>query len=61
VAGLAGDYCAFYSAMDAAEAGFSVFFLEDGVRPISPEGFERAKEAMIQRWIKIVTSSQLDH
>ncbi|MCX7828593.1 MAG: bifunctional nicotinamidase/pyrazinamidase [Thermanaerothrix sp.] len=59
VAGLAGDYCAFYSAMDGAEAGFSVFFVEDAVRPISAEGFAKAKEAMGSRGIKIVTSNHL--
>jgi nicotinamidase/pyrazinamidase len=43
VAGLAGDYCVYYTAKDALQEGFATFLIEDASRPISPEGFERAK------------------
>ncbi|OUJ72230.1 bifunctional nicotinamidase/pyrazinamidase [Hymenobacter crusticola] len=44
VAGLAGDYCVYFSAKDAVQAGFDTFLIEDASRPISPEGFEQAKQ-----------------
>lgn len=36
--GLAGDYCVYYSAMDAKAAGVETVFLEDCVRDIDPAG-----------------------
>lgn len=60
VAGLAADYCAFYSAMDGASEGFTVVFVEDATRPISQEGLLRAKEAMAARGIRVVSWNSMD-
>lgn len=38
--GLAGDYCAKATAIDAAKAGFNTFVVTDGVRSVSPGGEE---------------------
>ena len=55
--GLAGDFCVFYSAMDAAEAGFQTFFIEDACRDIDLAGSKaEARQAMRNRGIAIVTS-----
>jgi nicotinamidase/pyrazinamidase len=59
VAGLAGDYCVYYTAKDALQEGFETFLIEDASRPISPEGFERAKADLTTLGGKIVQSAQL--
>ena len=55
--GLAGDFCVFYSAMDAAEARFEPFFIEDACRDIDMAGSKAAaRQAMRDKGIAIVTS-----
>ena len=49
VAGLAGDYCVYFSAQDALAEGFQTFLVEDATRPIDSQGFERAKEDILSR------------
>lgn len=44
VAGLAGDYCVYYTAKDAILEGFRTYLVEDATRSISEEGFGKAKE-----------------
>jgi len=36
VTGLAGDYCAFHTAVDAKKEGFEVFLVEDAVKSVDP-------------------------
>ncbi|TGE18353.1 bifunctional nicotinamidase/pyrazinamidase [Hymenobacter elongatus] len=48
VAGLAADYCVYFTAKDALLEGFDTYLLEDATRPISPEGFARAKADLVQ-------------
>lgn len=57
IAGLAADYCVYYTAKDAIQEGFSAYIVEDAVRAIDPEGFEKAKEDIISKGGKIVNSS----
>ncbi|MFD2247003.1 bifunctional nicotinamidase/pyrazinamidase [Pontibacter ruber] len=59
IAGLAGDYCVYYSAKDALQEGFDKYLIEDACRPISPEGFEAAKRDMLERGGKIIQSSDI--
>ncbi len=40
--GLAGDYCVYFSCLDAQAAGFATFVVTDATRPISAEGFRAA-------------------
>ena len=47
VAGLAGDYCVYYSALDALAAGFETHVIVDATRAISADGF-RAAQADLQ-------------
>ena len=47
VAGLAGDYCVYYSALDALAAGFETHVIVDAIRAISADGF-RAAQADLQ-------------
>ncbi|QDA58819.1 bifunctional nicotinamidase/pyrazinamidase [Hymenobacter jejuensis] len=61
VAGLAGDYCVYFTAKDALQEGFDTFLIEDASRPIDPEGFEKAKEDLQRLGGKIVQSIDLLH
>jgi nicotinamidase/pyrazinamidase len=59
VAGLAGDYCVYFSAKDAVQEGFETFLIEDASRPISPEGFQQVKEDLQHLGGHVVQSSSL--
>lgn len=57
VAGLAGDYCVYYTAKDALQEGFNTMIIEDATRAISAEGFENAKKDIEERGGTIINSS----
>jgi nicotinamidase/pyrazinamidase len=59
VAGLAGDFCVYFTAKDALLEGFKTFLLEDASRPINPEGFTQAKADLRHLGGKIIQSSVL--
>jgi len=59
VAGLAGDYCVYFSAKDAVQAGFDTYLLEDASRAISPEGFEQAKADLLGAGGHVVQSNTI--
>lgn len=59
VAGLAADFCVYYTARDALKEGFTGYIIEDAVRAISEEGFTKAKEDVISKGGKIIKSSSL--
>ncbi|WP_018478363.1 bifunctional nicotinamidase/pyrazinamidase [Pontibacter roseus] len=59
LAGLAGDYCVYFSAKDALHEGFETFLIEDACRPINPEGFEAAKQDILTNGGRIIQSSDL--
>lgn len=59
LAGLAGDYCVYFSAKDALREGFKTYLIEDATRPIDPAGFEKAKKDIVERGGHIVNSYSL--
>ncbi|WP_161890358.1 bifunctional nicotinamidase/pyrazinamidase [Pontibacter russatus] len=59
LAGLAADYCVYFSAKDALQEGFKAHIIEDATRAISPEGFEKAKADIKAGGGEIVQSSSL--
>lgn len=59
IAGLAADYCVYYTAKDALQLGFSTFLIEDATRAISEEGFAKAKKDIEAMGGKIVQSTVL--
>ena len=61
VAGLAADYCVYFTAKDALTEGFEAFIIEDATRAISPEGFEKAKQDFKSKGGKMVNSAQLQN
>jgi nicotinamidase/pyrazinamidase len=59
IAGLAADYCVYFSAKDALLKGFTTFIIEDATRAISTEGFEAAKQDIISKGGRIIQSSSI--
>lgn len=56
VAGLAADYCVYYSVLDAIAGGFDTYLIENATRAISEEGFKQARQEIIKRSGIIVAS-----
>lgn len=49
VAGLASDYCVYFSAKDALQEGFEVAVLENLTRGIAPESIAAARQDLVAR------------
>ena len=60
MAGLAGDYCVYFSAKDALEEGFSVFLIDDAIKALEETAYEEAKIDILRRGGKIVDSGNLE-
>lgn len=56
VAGLAADYCVYYSIKDALTEGFDTYLIEDATRAIRPEGLTQAKADVKAQGGKIIVS-----
>lgn len=54
--GLAGDYCVYYSIMDALKEGFPATLVEDATRAIDVEAFERSKQDILESGGEVVSS-----
>jgi nicotinamidase/pyrazinamidase len=59
LAGLAADYCVYFTAKDALAEGFATFLIEDATRAISNEGFEKAKKELLERGGHLVRSHDI--
>jgi len=59
VAGLAADYCVYFSAKDALNEGFKTYLIEDATRAIDAEGFNKAKKDIIDKGGSIIESKSL--
>ncbi|WP_299823800.1 bifunctional nicotinamidase/pyrazinamidase [uncultured Pontibacter sp.] len=59
LAGLAADYCVYFTAKDALQEGFKATIIADATRPIDPAGFEKAKADLLSLGGSIVESSSL--
>ncbi|SDX35769.1 bifunctional nicotinamidase/pyrazinamidase [Hymenobacter psychrophilus] len=59
LAGLAADFCVYFSALDALQEGFAVFFVEDATRAISAEGYQQARADLAQRGARFVTTADV--
>jgi len=56
VCGLAADICVYYSVMDAFDAGFECFFIEDASQALDAEVFNNLKKEMMAKGIQVVSS-----
>lgn len=59
LAGLAADYCVYFSAKDALQQGFEVFFLEEATRAISAEGYQQARAELLELGARFVPVAQV--
>ncbi|WP_201984656.1 bifunctional nicotinamidase/pyrazinamidase [Hymenobacter rubidus] len=59
VAGLAADYCVYYSALDALAAGFATIVITDATRAISAEGWAAAQADLLARGARLLESGAL--
>ena len=59
VAGLASDYCVYFSAKDARAEGFGVAVLEDASRGIAPESMAAAKADLLAQGVRFVQASEV--
>jgi len=57
--GLAADYCVYYSAKDALEAGFEVVVIRDATRPISEEAMEKVEKDILARGGTLILSQEI--
>jgi len=58
VCGLAAEYCVFYTAMDARNAGFKTYFLNFATKPISAKGLEQAIATLHANGVVIINESE---
>jgi nicotinamidase/pyrazinamidase len=59
VAGLAADYCVYFSAKDARSEGFAVTVIEDATRGIAPETIAAAKADLLAQGVRYVQASEV--
>jgi nicotinamidase/pyrazinamidase len=60
LAGLATDFCVFYTALDARKEGFEAVVIEDACRAIDMAGsLDAARQAMDEAGVRVVRSSDL--
>lgn len=57
--GLAGDFCVYFSALDAVEEGFEVFYLEDATRFIDEKAWKSKRSELESQGVKIMSAKQL--
>lgn len=60
IAGLAADYCVYFTAKDAIMEGFTTYIIDDAVRAISENGYAAAKDNIRNKGGKIINSSSLN-
>lgn len=60
VAGLAGDFCVYYSTKDALKEGFKVTVIEDAVKSIDQKNFLLIKKELTERGVNFITSEQIN-
>jgi nicotinamidase/pyrazinamidase len=59
IAGLAGDYCVYYTGLDSLGEGFETFIIEDATRPISLAAFDEAMSVFSSAGGKTILSDAI--
>lgn len=59
LAGLAGDYCVYFTAKDALAEGFDTYVIEDATRPIDKKGFQKAMMDISDRGGSVIRSTEV--
>lgn len=55
VAGLAADYCVYYTARDGQELGFNTHFVKNATKSIAKESYDKALNDLTARGVEIVS------
>ncbi len=58
-AGLAGEYCVYFSIIDALQEGFSATLIEDATRALDAIDFAKAKKDILEKGGRIIESREL--
>jgi nicotinamidase/pyrazinamidase len=58
-AGLAYDYCVGFSALDALQEGFKVYFIEDGARGVASETTADMRKKLLAAGVHLINASQV--
>jgi len=58
--GLARDFCVKWSALDAADAGFEVYVLDDLTRAVFPERRDEVDSALAEKGVRLARSRELE-
>ncbi len=59
-AGLAAEYCVYFSIIDALDEGFNAVLIEDATRALNQEEFEKAKLKILRKGGRIIESAELE-
>ncbi|RYZ48703.1 MAG: bifunctional nicotinamidase/pyrazinamidase [Chitinophagaceae bacterium] len=59
LAGLAADYCVYFSGKDALAEGFNVVLIEDATKAIDEEGYQKARKDLLEKGGRILHSSEI--
>lgn len=59
LAGLAGDYCVKYTAIDAVDYGYNTWLVRDAIKSISKEESDRSFAQMDKKGVKFTTIKEL--
>ena len=59
-AGLAAEYCVYFSLMDALSEGFKSVLIEDATRALNKDDFEKARIDILRKGGAILNSENLD-
>lgn len=57
VGGLAEDVCVLATVLDGLREGFEVLVIQDATRPVTPQGGEKAKHAMVEAGVRLVRTA----
>lgn len=58
-AGLAAEYCVYFSILDALAEGFQVTLIEDATRALNNKEFEKAKIDILRKGGKIISAEEI--
>jgi nicotinamidase/pyrazinamidase len=59
VAGLAGDFCVFFTSMDAIDTGFKTTLIEDATRSINDDDFTAKTKLLIKKGGNVIKSGSI--
>jgi nicotinamidase/pyrazinamidase len=59
LAGLAGDFCVFFTSMDGIDIGFKTTVIEDATRSINDDGFKEKIKLLMEKSGKVIKSGSI--